>query len=97
MADVQPFRAFRYNLARVGALEDVMAPPYDVIDPVLQKQLHDRHPSNVVRLILGYETPEDNDGDNRATCRENHSRPAPLGEDGLPNLSRWRVRFACHL
>ena len=67
MADVQPFRAFRYNLARVGALEDVMAPPYDVIDPVLQKQLHDRHPSNVVRLILGYETPEDNDGDNRAT------------------------------
>jgi uncharacterized protein (DUF1015 family) len=55
MADVQPFRAFRYNLARVGALEDVMAPPYDVIDPVLQKQLHDRHPSNVVRLILGYE------------------------------------------
>lgn len=67
MADVQPFRAYRYNLARVGALEDVVAPPYDVIDPVLQKQLHDRHPANVVRLILGYETPEDNESDNRAT------------------------------
>lgn len=67
MADVQPFRAFRYNLARVGALEDVIAPPYDVIDADLQRRLHEQHPANVVRLILGYEQPTDNDHDNRAT------------------------------
>lgn len=67
MADVQPFRAFRYNLARVGALEDVIAPPYDVIDPELQRLLHEKHPANVVRLILGHERPTDNENENRAT------------------------------
>ena len=33
MADVQPLRALHYDLARVGSLADVAAPPYDVIDP----------------------------------------------------------------
>ncbi len=32
MADIRAFRAFRYDLGRVGALSDVIAPPYDVID-----------------------------------------------------------------
>ena len=36
MADLRAFRAFRYDLGRVGALADVVAPPYDVIDPGLQ-------------------------------------------------------------
>ena len=39
MADVQAFRGFRYDLARVGNLSDVIAPPYDVIDAALQQQL----------------------------------------------------------
>ena len=56
MADVQAFRAFRYDLARVGALSDVVAPPYDVIDPALQQTLYDRSPSNGIRLILNEET-----------------------------------------
>src|SRR5438067_1322178 len=30
MADIRPFRAFRYDLGRVGALSDVVAPPYAV-------------------------------------------------------------------
>ena len=33
MPDIRPFRGIRYDLARVGALSDVVAPPYDVIDP----------------------------------------------------------------
>ena len=32
MADVQPLRALHYDPAVVGALADVVAPPYDVID-----------------------------------------------------------------
>ena len=32
MADVQPLRALHYDLAKVGSLADVAAPPYDVID-----------------------------------------------------------------
>ncbi len=52
MADFLPFAAIRYNESRVP-IEDVVAPPYDVIDPDHKKRLRDRHPNNVVRLILG--------------------------------------------
>src|SRR5262249_5283241 len=67
MADVQAFRAFRYDLGRVGALSDVVAPPYDVIDPGLQQALYERSPFNVVRLILNKETAADSEHDNRYT------------------------------
>jgi uncharacterized protein (DUF1015 family) len=67
MAEVQAFRGFRYDLARVGTLSDVVAPPYDVIDPALQQALYDRSPHNVVRLILGKESPADTANDNRYT------------------------------
>lgn len=65
MADVQAFRAFRYDLGRVGNLSDVIAPPYDVIDGGLQQALYDRSPFNVVRLILNRENPTDSEADNR--------------------------------
>jgi uncharacterized protein (DUF1015 family) len=52
MADVQPLRALHYDLAKVGALGDVAAPPYDVIDPEQRRQLAERSPYNVVRVDL---------------------------------------------
>src|SRR6516164_6533250 len=67
MADIRAFRAFRYDLGRVGALSDVIAPPYDVIDPALQQALYDRSPYNVIRLILNKEEAGDNDAGNRYT------------------------------
>lgn len=59
MADIQAFRAFRYDLGRVGKLSEVIAPPYDVIDPPLQDALYQRSPHNVIRLILTKETGEE--------------------------------------
>ena len=45
MADIQAFRDHRYDLGRVGNLSDVVAPPYDVIDPALQQALYDAVPT----------------------------------------------------
>jgi uncharacterized protein (DUF1015 family) len=67
MADIRAFRAFRYDLGRVGTLADVVAPPYDVIDPALQDALYQRSPYNVIRLILNKEAPTDTEHDNRYT------------------------------
>ena len=52
MAVVSPFRALRYDAARVGDLGAVVAPPYDVISRAQQDALYARSPWNVVRLIL---------------------------------------------
>ena len=67
MADIRAFRAYRYDLGRVGTLSDVIAPPYDVIDAGLQQALYDRSPYNVIRLILNKERPTDTESDNRYT------------------------------
>ena len=52
MADVEPLRALHYNLDRTGGLQDVVAPPYDVIDAPQRKALADNSPYNVVRIDL---------------------------------------------
>jgi uncharacterized protein (DUF1015 family) len=67
MADVQPLRAYRYDLARVGNLSAVVAPPYDVISTDLQQQLYQRSPHNVIRLDLTKDEPGDTPNNNRYT------------------------------
>lgn len=67
MADIRAFRGLRYDLARVGALSSVIAPPYDVIDETLSKQLHDQSPYNVIRLILNPIESTDDEQNNRYT------------------------------
>ena len=52
MADVQPLRALHYDVSVVGALGDVVAPPYDVIDAAQRAALIARSPFNVVAVDL---------------------------------------------
>ena len=52
MAVVKPFRALRYDQAVAGPLEDLVAPPYDVISDEQRAELRARSPYNVVHLTL---------------------------------------------
>lgn len=52
MPKIQAFRGIRYNLAKVGSLSSVVAPPYDVVDQQLQQHLYDLSPYNFIRLEL---------------------------------------------
>jgi uncharacterized protein (DUF1015 family) len=52
MADVEPLRALHYNLDRTRGLQDVVAPPYDVIDEHQRGDLEASSPYNVVRIDL---------------------------------------------
>ena len=52
MPEVSPFRAVRYETAAAGPLEQLVAPPYDVISPEQRAELAARSPYNVVRLTL---------------------------------------------
>ena len=52
MAEVLPLRALRYELAAVGGLDRVAAPPYDVIDEPERAALAGRSPYNVVHVDL---------------------------------------------
>ncbi|HUB75914.1 MAG TPA: DUF1015 domain-containing protein [Solirubrobacteraceae bacterium] len=52
MADVEPLRALHYDLATAGALADLVAPPYDVLDAEQRSELAGRSPYNVVHIDL---------------------------------------------
>src|ERR1700678_2652068 len=52
MADVQPLRALHYDPSVAGALADVVAPPYDVIDDEQRAALIARSPFNVAAVDL---------------------------------------------
>src|SRR5436189_3069963 len=51
MAQVRPFRALRYSAA-AGALERLVAPPYDVISAEERERFMALEPHNVVHLTL---------------------------------------------
>ncbi|HEV7614750.1 MAG TPA: DUF1015 domain-containing protein [Solirubrobacterales bacterium] len=52
MADVRPFQALHYDLGKVGPLDAVAAPPYDVIDAPARARLLQRSPYNAVAIDL---------------------------------------------
>ena len=52
MADVEPIKSIRYEPSVAGPLEDVIAPPHDVIDEELRAELVARSPRNVVEIDL---------------------------------------------
>jgi uncharacterized protein (DUF1015 family) len=52
MTTIEPLRALHYDLQRTGGLDDVVSPPYDVIDEELRERLAARSPYNVVEIDL---------------------------------------------
>ena len=53
--EIKPLNAIVYNQEKVK-MEDVIAPPYDVIVKEYQEELYSRSPYNIVRLILNKES-----------------------------------------
>jgi uncharacterized protein (DUF1015 family) len=67
MAKIVPFRGVVYNPQKVENLASVATPPYDVITPQEQLAFYERHPWNIIRLILGKTSETDTHLDNRHT------------------------------
>jgi uncharacterized protein (DUF1015 family) len=63
MARIYPFRALRYDPARVN-MEDVVTQPYDKITPAMQQRYYEASPYNLVRVILGKHEPDDDEQHN---------------------------------
>jgi uncharacterized protein (DUF1015 family) len=69
MAEIAAFRAIHFDPSNVR-LEDVIAPPYDVLSAADQGALYARSPHNIVRLILNREEPQDGPLDRYARAAE---------------------------
>lgn len=51
MANIYPFKGFRYDKASVNDISRVVTQPYDKIPRKLKKEYLQRHPANIVRII----------------------------------------------
>ena len=63
MAEIQPFRAYRYDTNRV-ALKDVLTQPYDKISPEMQDRYYAGSPYNLITIEKGRVLPGDSDANN---------------------------------
>ena len=79
MAEIYPFRALRYNEAKV-ALEDVITQPYDKISPEMLARYRARSPYNLARII------KNPDYAGAARCLEEWRRESVLRSDDAPAL-----------
>jgi uncharacterized protein (DUF1015 family) len=52
VAIIAPFSGLRYNTAKISRLEDVVTPPYDVIDLQAQQDLLQKNPYSMIKLDL---------------------------------------------
>ena len=73
MADVNPFRPYRYS-AKAGRLDDLVTQPYDKISPAMQKRYLSLSPYNLVRIILGERFPTDSADENVYTRSAHYLR-----------------------
>ena len=96
MPQTAPFAALRYNLDHIGSLSDVIAPPYDVIDPDLQDELYKKHPANCIRVILNRNEPGDS-GDERydraAAFVEQWTKEGVLQRESQPAYYVYHQQF----
>ena len=90
---IAPFRGFLYDRELVPRLEDVVAPPYDVIDPAERTALLGRHPWNAAHIEVG---DADEVGDcYTAACRRFQAWTARgiLRRDPEPRLYLYRQGY----
>ena len=93
MADVRPIFATHYDLGVAGALQDVAAPPYDVIDAAMRAELLGRSPYNAVAIDLpkpygetGPQQTEDDPYERAAATMEEWRQAGALVRDSEPAL-----------
>lgn len=97
MAEVVPFRAWRYDQSKV-ALPQVVTQPYDKITPEMQQHYYDASPHNLVRIVLGKPEPTDHPGENTytraATFFRNCRRDGIFLPDPQQSFYQYVQRFA---
>jgi uncharacterized protein (DUF1015 family) len=96
MADIHPFRAFRYDSSQVSPAR-VLTQPYDKISPTLQEHYYQASPHNLVRILLGRRKADDNAENNvytrAAGCFREWRQQGILRQDTQPSIYVYSQRF----
>jgi uncharacterized protein (DUF1015 family) len=95
MAEIHPFRGYRYNPSVVGDLNLVVTQPYDKIPDELQRDYYARSPFNVARITRSIEkadNPETDYSDAAATLQA-WIRDGVLRQDPAPSIYAYEQEY----
>ncbi len=96
MAQVYPFRAFRYNPSRV-AFERVLTQPYDKISPAMQDKYYAADPHNLIAVEKGRAYPNDTPPNNvytrAAAALEEWIRTGVVMQDPAPAFYAYAQEY----
>src|SRR6266478_1911077 len=89
MAEIFPFRAYRYNAARVEPAK-VLTQPYDKITPAMAEKYAAASPYNLITIekgkSLSTDTPENNVYTRAAKALDDWIRDGEIVQDAVPSL-----------
>jgi len=96
MAEIQPFRAFRFDPQRV-ALQDVLTQPYDKITPAMRDRYYAASPYNLIAIEKGRASVGDN-AENNVYTRAAETLRAWIAEkilvqDAAPSIYIYSQEF----
>ncbi|MGH9682057.1 MAG: DUF1015 domain-containing protein [Candidatus Acidiferrales bacterium] len=97
MAEIQPFRAYRYDTNRV-ALERVLTQPYDKITPEMQEHYYAASPYNLIAIekgkILRDDSPQENAYTRAARKAEEWIAQKILLQDSAPSIYVYSQEYS---
>ena len=96
MAQVFPFRAFRYN-PQVAPFQSVLTQPYDKISSEMQQKYYDTHPQNLITVEKGKEFAGDAPGNNvysrAAAALKDWESKNIIAQDTVPSFYAYTQEF----
>ena len=87
MAQLFPFRGYRYNAEKVGRLDTVVTQPYDKISPEMLQRYFQQSPYNISRVI------KNSDYQEAGQYLERWIEEGVLKQDAIPSLYRYEQVF----
>jgi len=96
MAQVFPFRAFRYN-PLLATFQSVLTQPYDKISPEMQQKYYETHAQNLITVEKGKEFPGDGPGNNvysrAAAALQDWEAKNVIVQDSVPSFYAYTQEF----
>jgi uncharacterized protein (DUF1015 family) len=96
MAEIQPFRAYRYDTTKVR-LDEVLTQPYDKISPAMQDKYYAASPDNLIVIEKGRSFPTDTPDNNvytRASAKvQEWIKNQILVQDAAPTITIYSQEY----
>ena len=98
MATVAPFKAPRFNPQKIEHMEDIVTPPYDIIDEKTQAAFQARNPYSMIYLDISKSPGKGDESDERYSSARNYftkwQEENILLRDELPTIYLYTIDYA---